>query len=56
MSHGTRERDNEERMIQEVGKESVKEYREPGRSNNNNTKSLGGVDYMSFTGLKPLCI
>lgn len=53
MSHGTRERTAEERMVQEGGAESVKEYGEPGGSNNNNTQQLCGVDYISFTGLNP---
>lgn len=53
VSHGTRERAAEERMVQEGGAESVQEYGEPGGSNNNNTQQLCGVDYTSFTGLNP---
>lgn len=38
VSHGTGKRGAKERMVQELGAESVKKYRETRGPNNNNTK------------------
>lgn len=53
MSYGTRERDTRERMVQEVGAESVKEQREHSRTKNNNTRQLHGVYSVPFTLVRP---